>query len=112
MDTLRKGYRLSAFIVCCLALASLTPRLAALDTYFGVVQYTNPAEPIYATGDPEADNPSGGPGTAVYPGYSLDMPYVSGWGTCSFRLFADTSVAKGMYYVGYFSGGNCYLSVY
>lgn len=111
MNTLRKDCRLSAFIVCCLFLAGLTTRLSALDTYFQVAQYTNPAEAIWAIGDPSADNPSGLPGTAVYPAYSLDMPYSNG-STCAFRCFADTSVAKGMYYVGYYSGGDAYLNVY
>lgn len=110
MNTLQKP-RFSVFLVCCLFLAGLTARLSAADTYFSVAQYTNPGYPIWAIGDPTLDNPSGGSGTAVYPAYSLDMPFSNG-STCAFQCFADTSVAKGNYYVGYYSGGDAYLYVY
>lgn len=111
MNAIHKDRRVYAFLVCsCLLLAGLTARLSAADTYFNTPQ--NGSGYCEAIGDMAIDNPSGGSGTAVYPGYWLAMPYVSPYGSCLFTASVDATVAKGSYYIGYYSGGDAYVWIY
>ncbi len=110
MNTPRKARRVYAFLASCLLFAGLTARLTAGDQYFATPQYGSSY--VSTVGDAALDNPSMGPGTPVYPASSLDMPFVDPFGAALFTATVDTSVAKGSYYIGYFSGGSAYVYIY